>query len=392
MDIGCVTKFDQPPTMPASRICQQAKFCEYRDRSTAVMNIKSIEVLTLELERQYGRYSAQHGVVVVHTDAGPTGISRCLATTRGIIEHRLAPMLVGQDPLETERLWQTMYRSIGNLDADRRGTVTAIGSLDIALWDLKGKILDAPAHRLLGGYRDSIPAYADGAMFYRGPDGMAEWAARYVAEGYRAVKYHVMTEDPDEVVETVRRTRSAVGPNVQIMVDVHKRWRPRTAVHTARRMEEYDVTWLEEPVAWDDEVGGMQYLSAGTRIAVAAGESEYNLYRCRDLLQRGRIKVLQTDILTAGGFTAWLKMAGLAEAYHALVSPHGASFPELAAPLVAAVPNGMIVSAFPRGQVPEIWSRLYREPIEVRDGDIELSDRPGLGLEFDEGFLERYAA
>ena len=356
------------------------------------MKIKNIEFRTLELDRQYGRYSKQMGVLMAHTDVGPTGISRCLATARSTIEDRLAPMLLGQDPMDTERLWRVMYKSIGNLEYDRRGTVTAIGSLDIALWDLKGKVLESPVHRLLGGFRDSIPAYADGAMFYRGPGGMAEWAARYVDEGYRAVKYHVMDEGPDEIVETVRQTRRAVGPDVQIMVDVHKRWRPRLAVQTARRMEEYDVTWLEEPVAWDDEVGGMQYLSAGTRIAVAAGESEYNLYRCRDLLQRGRIKVLQTDILTAGGYTAWLKMAGLADAYHALISPHGASFPELAAPLVAAVPNGMIVSAFPRGQVPEIWSRLYRKPIEIRDGVIEFSDRPGLGLEFDEGFLTRYAA
>ena len=228
------------------------------------------------------------GVLMAHTDDGLTGISRCLATARGVIEDRLAPVLLGQDPLETERLWQAMYRGIGNLESDRRGTVTAIGSLDIALWDLKGKILGAPVHRLLGGYRDSVPAYADGAMFYRGPDGMAEWAERYVSEGYRAVKYHVMEDGPDEVVETIRRTRRAVGPDVQIMVDVHKRWGPRLAVDTARRMEEYDVTWLEEPVTWDDEVGGMGYLSAGTRIAVAAGESEYNLYRCRDLLVPGR--------------------------------------------------------------------------------------------------------
>ena len=356
------------------------------------MKIKNIEFRTLELDRQYGRYSRQMGVLMAHTDNGLTGISRCLATARGVIEDRLAPMLVGQDPLETERLWQAMYRGIGNLESDRRGTVTAIGSLDIALWDLKGKILGAPVHRLLGGYRDSVPAYADGAMFYRGPDGMAEWAERYVNEGYRAVKYHVMEEGPNEVVETVRRTRSAVGPDVQIMVDVHKRWSPRLAVDTARRMEGSDVTWLEEPVTWDDEVGGMGYLSAGTRIAAAAGESEYNLYRCRDLLLRGGVKVLQTDILTAGGYTAWLKMAGLADAYHAQISPHGASFPELAAPLIAAVPNGMIVSAFPKGQVPEIWSRLYREPIEIRDGVIELNDRPGLGLEFDDGFLARYSA
>ena len=356
------------------------------------MKIKSIEVRTLDLDAQYGRYRAQLGVLMAHTEGGPTGISRCLATARSAIEDRLAPMLVGQDPLETERLWRAMYGSIGNLDSDRRETVTAIGSLDIALWDLKGKILGAPVHRLLGGYRDDIPAYADGAMFHRGPDGMAEWAARYVDEGFRAVKYHVMDEGPDEVVETVRRTRRAVGADIQIMVDVHKRWHPRLAVQTARRMEQYDVTWLEEPVTWDDEVDGMRFLTAGTTIAVAAGESEINLYRCRDLLQRGGVKVLQTDILSAGGYTAWLKMAGLAAAYHAQISPHGASFPELAAPLIAAVPNGMIVSAFPKGQVPEIWSRLYREPIEIRDGIIRLSDRPGLGLEFDEGFLTRYAA
>ena len=186
------------------------------------MKIKSIEVRTLDLDAQYGRYRAQLGVLMAHTEGGPTGISRCLATARSAIEDRLAPMLVGQDPLETERLWRAMYGSIGNLDSDRRETVTAIGSLDIALWDLKGKILGAPVHRLLGGYRDDIPAYADGAMFHRGPDGMAEWAARYVNEGFRAVKYHVMEEGPDEVVETVRRTRHAVGTDVQIMVDVHK--------------------------------------------------------------------------------------------------------------------------------------------------------------------------
>ena len=109
------------------------------------------------------------GVLMAHTDEGPTGISRCLATARSVIEDRLAPMLLGQDPLETERLWQAMYGSIGNLDLNRRETVTAIGSLDIALWDLKGKILEAPVHRLLGGFRDSVPAYADGAMFYRRP-------------------------------------------------------------------------------------------------------------------------------------------------------------------------------------------------------------------------------
>jgi len=356
------------------------------------MKIANVEVTVLDLNEQYGRYRAQFGVLKLGADDGLAGISRCPAGARQIVEERLAPLLIGQDPLNTELLWQSMYATIGNLDQDRRDTVTAIGALDIALWDLKGRILGAPLHRLLGGHRDEIPAYADGAMFHRGPEGMAEWAQRYVGEGFRAVKYHVMTEGPDEVVETVRQTRAAVGTGVRIMVDVHKAWQPRLAVQVARNLEEYDVAWLEEPVAWDDEVGGMGYLSANTRIPVAAGESEINIYRCRDLLQRGGIKVLQTDILSSGGYTAWLKMAGLAQAYHAQISPHGASYPELTAPLLAAVPNGMIVSAFPKGQVPEIWSQLYQEPIEIREGTIHLGERPGLGLEFDEEFLARYKA
>ena len=356
------------------------------------VKITEIEVRTLSLPERYGRYSSQFGVLFVHSDTGPTGIGRFSAATLSTIRDDLAPILIGQDPLRTERLWQAMYRKTRELGPNQRDVVTAIGSLDVALWDLKGRILGTPLHLLLGGCRDSIQAYADGAMFYRGPDGMADWASRYAGEGFRAVKYHVMGEGPDEVVETVRKTRQAVGPDVRLMVDVHKAWHPRLAVHTARRLEEYDLTWLEEPVSWDDEVGGMAYLSAETRIDIAAGESESSLYRCRDLLQRGGVKVLQTDILGSGGYTAWLKMAGLAEAYHARISPHGASFPELSAPLLAAVPNGMMVSAFPKGQVPEIWSQLYQEPIEIRDGIIKLSDRPGLGLEFDDDFLTRYAA
>jgi L-alanine-DL-glutamate epimerase-like enolase superfamily enzyme len=201
-----------------------------------------------------------------------------------------------------------------------------------------------------------------------------------------------MGEGPDQVVETARRIRAAVGPDVDLLIDVHKLWDPWLGVETVRRMEELDVYWLEEPVSWDDQVRGMAILSAHTRIPVVAGESECTLYACRDLVERAGIKVLQTDILSAGGYTAWRKLAALAQAFHVTVSPHGASFPELAAPLVAAVPNGLMVSAFPAGEPLEIWSRLYREPLALRDGACHLTDRPGLGLEFDEAYLAAHRA
>jgi D-arabinonate dehydratase len=351
------------------------------------VSIRSVEVVTLAPVAALGQQQPVHAVVRVVMDEGPVGIGRAYAASRSIIEGSLAPLLVGQSPLAIERLWAAMYRLTSGRGLEARAVISAIGALDIALWDLAGKLLNCPVHRLLGGFRDVVPAYADGGMFGRGPSGHAEWSARQAASGFRAVKYHVMGEGPDEIVETVRQIRGAIGPSVRLMVDVHKAWEPELAVATARRLEQYDIDWLEEPVTWDDQVGGMAILAAGTSIPIAAGESECTLYACRDLVARAGIKVLQTDILSAGGYTAWRRMAALAQAHHVEIAPHGASFPELAAPLVAALPNGHSVSAFPPGEPIEIWSRLYRQPLDLRDGSIYLSDRPGLGLEFDDAYL-----
>jgi L-alanine-DL-glutamate epimerase-like enolase superfamily enzyme len=351
------------------------------------VRIERVELTTLTGETMTGQQQPVFGVVRIRTDEGATGIGRFYGAHRSLIEAELAPLLIGESPPNTERLWEKLYALAGTRGRDARATVSAIGGLDIALWDLKGKLLGCPVHRLLGGFRDEIPVYADGGMFARGPDGHTEWSARQVAAGFRAVKYHVMGEGPKQIVETVRRIRQAVGPDVLLMVDVHKLWDPWVGIATARRLEPHDVYWLEEPIRWDDEVEGMARLAAGTRIMLAAGESEHTLYACRDLVARAGIKVLQTDILSAGGYTAWLRMAAVAQAHHVRVAPHGASFPELTAPLQAALPNGLIVSAFPAGEPIEIWSRLYREPIALQDGLIRLGDRPGLGLELDDGFV-----
>jgi len=356
------------------------------------MKITKIEARALSAASVTGNRRSVHAVVRVFTDQGLTGISRCMASLVPVVNDRLGPLLLGQDPLNSDRLWAKMYATVSAYAQDAREIITGIGTLDIALWDIKGKALKAPLHRLLGGFRDEIPAYADGGMILRGPKAQADWSAKYAEQGYRSVKYHVMGESPDEIVETARQVRKATGPDVRLMIDVHKLWEPWLAVETARRLEEHDVFWLEEPIVWDDQVGGMAFLAANTRISVAAGESEINIYACRDLCARGGVKVLQTDMHSSGGYTAWLKMAAVAEAYHARISPHGASYPEFTAPLIAAVPNGLVVSAFPAGETSELWSKMYRQPLDLRNGTIYLSDRPGLGLEFDEQFLKKHAA
>jgi len=354
------------------------------------MKIQTIKVTNLAPNSELGQTQPVHAVVQIQADDGAVGISRAYASTSALIADDLSPLLVGANPLNGERLWEKVYRLVTTGGAPARLGISALGAIDIALWDLKGKILGCSVHRLLGGFRDKIPAYADGGMFGRGPDGHAAWCARHVERGFRAVKYHVMGERPEAIVETARRIREVIGTQIDLMIDVHKAWDPWLAVATARRLEPYDIYWLEEPVSWDDQVGGMAILSTHSRIPIAAGESECTLHACRDLVERAGIRVLQTDIISAGGYTAWQKLAALAQAHHVVVAPHGASFPELSAPLVAAIPNGLNVSAFPPGEPIELWSRLYREPLDLREGTIYLRDAPGLGLEFDETYLAKH--
>jgi L-alanine-DL-glutamate epimerase-like enolase superfamily enzyme len=173
------------------------------------------------------------------------------------------------------------------------------------------------------------------------------------------------------------------------MVDIFRALDPPTAVDVARRIEDYNVYWLEEPVRWHDQPLGLAIVARSTRIPVAGGEGESSLYGSRAILEKGGVTYLQTDVLGAGGYTNWLKIAGLAQAFHAKIAPHGASFPEINSHLVAAKPHGVIVPATTPNQPPEIWAHIYQD-FQIVGGRVQLTNKPGLGLEFDEAFLKRY--
>jgi L-alanine-DL-glutamate epimerase-like enolase superfamily enzyme len=359
------------------------------------MKIVAVEVLPFEAGGKIGarEYRRTHAAVKVLTDEGLTGISRIGPEAGAYVEQTLAPELVGQDPANVERLWERMYAAAGRSGAPRPGAVGVVGSLDVALWDLLGKQLGRPVWQLLGGLRDRVEAYADAIPVVPGREtaaGLAEAMAGYVRSGFKAAKLHLPRFAPDEVSADVRRVREAIGPDARLMVDVHRRWDPWTAVEVARLLEPCDVYWLEEPVSWDDQIGGLAFVASRIRQLVAGGEGEHSLHVCRDYVARGAVHVLQADVLGAGGFTAWRRIAAVAHAYHVRVAPHGASFPELNAHLVASLPNGLIVSAFPPGEPYEVWSRLYLEPVRLREGHIHLSGAPGLGLELDEAFIRRH--
>ena len=329
------------------------------------------------------------GAITIHTDQGLEGISRTWGDGARYIHEYFKPALLGEDPRNVERLWAKLYAVTIPYLGHERAMVAAIGALDVALWDLYGKCVGLPCWQLLGGYREWVPAYADIPIRNETPEELGEQLAECVADGYRAVKFHILNRDPDHIVAETRAARAAIGPDVELMVDIFRALDPQTAIAVARRIEEYDITWLEEPVRWHDQPLGLALVARQTRIPVAGGEGESSIYGCRAILEQGGVAYLQTDTIGGGGFTNLRKIAALAEAYHVKFAPHGASFPELSAHLVAAVPNGVTVPATTPHQPPAVWGHLY-EDFRIVEGRVQLTDRPGLGLAFDRRFLARY--
>lgn len=329
------------------------------------------------------------GALTIHTDEGLCGISRTWADGARHIHDLFKPALLGEDPRNVEHIWAKLYGLTVPYLGQERALVAAIGALDIALWDLFGRSVGLPCWQLLGGYRDWVPAYADVPIRNETLDELGAQLAASVAAGYDAVKFHIINRDPDHIVEQARVARAMIGSETKLMVDIFRALDPPTAIAVARQLEAYDITWLEEPVRWHDQPLGLALVAHQTRIPIAGGEGESTLFGCRDILERGGLTYLQADILGGGGYTNLRKIAGLAQAYHVKFAPHGASFPELVAPLVAALPNGDSVPATTPHQPPAVWGDLYEEFVITR-GRIHLTTKAGLGLAFNQEFLTRY--
>jgi L-alanine-DL-glutamate epimerase-like enolase superfamily enzyme len=334
------------------------------------------------------RFQRTFLAVELRTDQGLLGIARGWGEAAPYLRE-LGDLLVGQDARDLERLWAQLFATTVGRHGHERAIVGALGILDVALWDLFGKSVGRPCWRLLGGYRDWVEAYADVPTRAGSPAELGDQLAACVALGFRAVKFHVLNADPDDIVAQTRAARAAIGPDVKLMVDVFRYLDVASAIDVARRIEEFDVTWLEEPVSWSDQPLGLALVQAATRIPVAAGEGESTIHGCRALLDRGGVRYLQANVLAVGGFTPWRKIAGLAEAFHVRIAPHGAGFPEVNAHLVAAFPHGAMVPATTPGQPPEVWTRVY-EQFAIRGGRVQLSEQPGLGVSFDRAYLAHH--
>jgi L-alanine-DL-glutamate epimerase-like enolase superfamily enzyme len=209
--------------------------------------------------------------------------------------------------------------------------------------------------------------------------------AGFVAAGYRGVKMKVGGAPLEEDVARVRAAREAIGPGVRLMVDANNAWTMTEALAFGRAAQQYDITWLEEPV-WPDDMRGSAELRSRLDIPIASGENEYTRWGARDLLESRAVDILQADPQTCGGLTEWVRIATLASAQHVPMAPHGDDY--LGAHAVAAVDNGLTVESYAELRP---WQHQFIEPFALDDGELVLPDRPGLGLVVDEAALERAA-
>jgi len=324
--------------------------------------------------------------VEVETDQGEVGRAFAAEREAPMIEGPVRDRILGQDPLNAARLWHAMFTG-WRKPVVKGDAISAIGSVDNALWDLRGKLLGLPVYRLLGGFKDRVPAYAAGGYYEEGKGvaGLVAEMERFVAAGYRAVKMKVGGAPFREDVERVKAVREAVGPDISLMVDANNAWGAAEAVRFGRAVERYDITWFEEP-CWADDLAGAAEVCRALDIPVASGENEYTRWGCRDLVEQRAADIVQADPHTAGGLTEWARIAALASAHHLPVAPHGNHW--LGAQAAAAVDNGMIVESYARLQA---WQDDFFAPWELDDGELVLPSTPGLGIEVDLEALRKAA-
>jgi D-galactarolactone cycloisomerase len=339
-------------------------------------------------------------LVRMQTDEGVEGIG--IATSYTPIEAAIkafksgiADFVIGADPLAPERLYQKIFALTSQRIASEKGwsreaIVRISAAVDIACWDVIGKVAGLPLYRLFGGYRSEVPCYVTCAYYRDGKD-MAELRDEMQmlkAQGHTGFKGKVGGASLKEDVERMALVREVIGPDKALMIDVNRGWDLPTAIEGARLLEPLKPRWLEEPVQWADDRRELKLLAQQTRIPLSAGESELTSYGCRALLEEQAIQILQFDCTMMGGFTEGRKLAALCELNHVQVAPHHDCF--IHAHIVAASRAGCIVESFTDPERDPLQAELFADPPRIANGMLTLKEAPGLGLTLSDAALKKF--
>ena len=333
-------------------------------------------------------------LVKVETDGGISGVGSCSgngAILEVIVERVLKPLVVGVNPCDIEKVWEKAYFAGGVRAFGSRGIgVVALSGLDMALWDICGKVENVPIFKLLGGAkRDKVAVYAT-ALYPEETATVSKRALAFAEQGFKGVKLK-LGFDLAQDMERVRAVRSAVGKNFPIMTDANMGYELDTALRAAEVLEECGVFWLEEPLFVED-IEGHAKLKAGSKVPIALGENLHTRYPFEQFIARGAVDILQPDVARTGGITEVRQIASLAAAHGLPISLHTwGDAVALAASLhlSAAIENSIVMELDCTSN--PLRTELLTEPLEARNGRMVPPAGPGLGIELNPSALERYA-
>ena len=326
----------------------------------------------------------------LRTDEGVEGVGITffgggLAATLKSAVDQLAALTVGEDPLRPEAVVEKL-RGAAKGSGPAGIFTLACTPIDVALWDIKGKALNQPVWKLLGGFRDRVPCYASGALTRDLTlDEVVSAGPKLVDKGFRQMKTQMALPGKTNArieADRMRRVREAIGPDIDLMCDINQRWSVQQAISFGKRVEEVGLYWLEDVTTCDD-YDGLARVAEALDTPVAGGEYLYGPVPFRHMMEARSVDIVMVDLMRAGGITQWMKIASMAEAFNLPIVSH--LVPEIHVHLVAAVPNGLTVEYMPRAL------RLWKETPRIEDGMLVVPQKAGLGLEFDSEIFKRYA-
>ncbi|MFB7355828.1 mandelate racemase/muconate lactonizing enzyme family protein [Streptomyces gardneri] len=339
-----------------------------------------------------GQYAT---LVKVHAEDGTIGIGECYGlpspqVTATVVATVLAPLLIGQDALATTAVWERLYQGQAAGGHNRGFYIEALAGIDLALWDLRGKLAGEPVHRLLGGpLRERIDCYASPVALHADPADSARQALGFVADGFKALKVKIgRGERTDRAHLTA--VREAVGEDVEILTDVNCAYDLDQATRVGGVLRDLGISWYEEPLQVDD-LANLGELRRRTGLTIVNGETHFTRFDLRESLLNRAIDVFMPNVARCGGITEATRLAALASAFHVDIAPHGVgSGVSLCAALqlCAATPN---LRTYEYNRLPNpIRERILTNPPEFKDGALTVPQSPGLGADVDWDTVDRY--
>ncbi|QTO37639.1 mandelate racemase/muconate lactonizing enzyme family protein [Tessaracoccus sp. MC1865] len=362
-----------------------------------IARIKTVPIIApLAREFRGSHYHMTHRatlIVQVITDGGIVGEAyagdedKTLLDIEAIVHNEIAPALVGQDALRTEKCWDLMYPVTFDILRDRRLGLVAIGAVDAAIWDAVGKALGQPLWRLWGGFRNEVPLVAIGG-YYGEPLGTIPEEIRYYKDaGLAGMKFKVGGASPEEDARRVEAARAAAGDDFVLTVDANNGYTVPQAVEFTTRVADLGIRWFEEPVQWHNDLRSLRDVRYRTTIPICAGQSEMSPSGCRDLMQTGSIDVCNFDASWSGGPTQWRRTAAIALSYDVQMGHH--EEPQVSTHLIASQPHGTYAECFHPDRDPFWWHLITNRP-PLENGHLILSDDPGLGWQLDWDYIDKY--